>query len=168
MNCSEPAAASFEAPPAPDRVSRPPADPRAAVVESLADDVSSWRCRTVAGEEIALGDLRDEAVFLNVWATWCGPCVREMPSIAALQRAAAGTGVRFLLVSQEHGEVVERFARGQSLELPFASGPPLPAQLRTAAIPATFVLHRGRIVYRHVGAADWNDAKFREWLLALR
>lgn len=147
-----------------DVTSRKPADPAAAEVVELDAAALDWRCVTLAGEEIALGDLFDEVVFLNVWATWCRPCIAELPSIRALRDEVAGAGVRFLLVSDEAPDTVREFAAEHELDLPFATGGRLPAALYTAAIPATFVLHRGRIVYRHIGGADWNDPDFRSWL----
>jgi thiol-disulfide isomerase/thioredoxin len=145
----------------------PSADSASSEVTELSAEALEWSCRTTGGEEITLAELRDEVVFFNVWATWCGPCVAEMPGIAALARSV-GDRVRFLLVSQERPETVRAFAEERQLGLPFATSGQLPRELRTAGIPATFVLHRGRIVYHHVGMADWNEKGFRSWLLALQ
>jgi len=126
------------------------------------------QCTTTTGERITLGELSQEIVFLNVWATWCRPCVAEMPSIAALRNRMEPGSVRFLLVSNESLQKVRAFAEERDFDLPFASASSLPEALRTQAIPATFVLHRDRVIYQHVGGADWNDDSFFDWLRAIR
>ena len=140
-----------------------------AALDTLSAADLSWHCTSVTGERLVLGELAEEEaiVFYNVWATWCRPCVAEMPSIAALREALPEGRVRFLLVSTEDLQEVREFAAEQGLGLPFASASSLPVTLRTRGIPATFVLQGARVLYRHVGGANWNDPAFREWLVSI-
>lgn len=144
---------------------QPPSDPTTAITTPLDAQSLAWSVRTLTGEDIVLGDLEDEVVFLNIWATWCKPCIAELPSITALAEAAED--VRFLLVSNEDPEVVAKFVEQRDFDLPFVTAESRPELFTTRGIPATFVLHRGQILFRHTGSADWNDAAFRDWLIAL-
>jgi thiol-disulfide isomerase/thioredoxin len=135
----------------------------------LATVEGDWRMRTLGGEEVRLSDLRGKVVFLNVWATWCPPCVGELPSIEKLAQSLKGEEVAFVLVSQEQAEVVRKFAENKQLRLPFyvSFGPP-PKVFETNAIPATFVLNRrGEVVYQRIGSADWDTDKCRRFLRGL-
>ena len=140
--------------------------PETTVAKLSAADLS-WQCTSLDGEELVLGELTEEVLFCNVWATWCPPCVAELPSIAALRAALPEGQVRFLLVSTESAATVREFANARNLDLPFASASALPDALRTRGIPATFVLQGDRVLYQHVGGANWNDPSFRDWLLSI-
>jgi thiol-disulfide isomerase/thioredoxin len=96
---------------------------------------------------------------LNFWATWCAPCVAEMPSLQRLAAATADLDVGFACVTPEQPEVVRGFVakRGFTLPVRLLEGDP-PACFRGRAIPATFIIDKsGRIVMRHTGAARWDD-----------
>lgn len=129
----------------------------------------AWRIRDLAGREVALEAYRGRVVVLNLWATWCVACVREMPTLEALQEAVAGDGVVVLAVSPEAPGPVARFARRHRLRLaPWVEATPLPARLGVVALPTTLVIDpEGTVVLRHRGAADWNTPPIREWLRAL-
>jgi thiol-disulfide isomerase/thioredoxin len=66
-----------------------------------------------AGREISLGDFRGKLVLVNLWATWCGPCVEEMPSLDRLQARLGGRDFTILAVSSDRAgaKVVEPFVR---------------------------------------------------------
>ncbi|MEM7658746.1 MAG: TlpA disulfide reductase family protein, partial [Bacteroidota bacterium] len=72
--------------------------------------------RTLQHQPIALGEYQGEKILLNFWATWCGPCVAELPSMIEAHEQL-GDQVRFVLVSDEDPTVIERFA--QQKNLPF-------------------------------------------------
>jgi cytochrome c biogenesis protein CcmG, thiol:disulfide interchange protein DsbE len=66
---------------------------------TLGERVPPYAAATLEGDRISLADLRGEVVLLNLWATWCWPCRREMPSLEALHREMEGSGVRVVAVS---------------------------------------------------------------------
>lgn len=135
-------------------------------VHGLAD--YAWRIRPLGtgGEPFALERLRGRVLFINVWATWCLPCVAELASIAALRDSLRAHDVAFLIVSPEEPARVQAFLRRHRYDLPaYVEEQEIPAAYGLEALPTTFVVDRqGRIVLRHRGAADWDAAPVREFL----
>jgi len=103
-------------------------------------------------------DLRTVLV-LNFWATWCGPCVAEMPAFERLVAKLSHMSVRFAFISREEGAVVQQFLNKRGLALPvyLLAGEP-PASFTIRGIPATFVIDKtGRVALHHTGVAAWDD-----------
>lgn len=114
----------------------------------------------LAGTTVRLGNLRGRVVFLNIWATWCGPCRAEMPSMQALYAALAGPDFEMLAVSadQEGRAVVDRFVQEHRLTFPVLLDPDLQvaSRYRVTGYPETFVIDRnGTIVAHEIGPRDW-------------
>jgi thiol-disulfide isomerase/thioredoxin len=117
-----------------------------------------WTFQTMAGERASLADYRGKVIFLNVWATWCGPCLAEMPSLERLHTSVTGDQVAFLFVSEEDTSKIKPFVEKKGWKLPIFRAPALPDGFQTSGIPATFIIDRsGTVVVRHVGAADWGN-----------
>lgn len=119
----------------------------------------NWAFRTLDGKPTKLSEFQGKVVFLNFWATWCGPCVGELPSIEKLRDTLKDDAVAFLLLSNEDEATVQHFVKQKGLSLPIylSIGEP-PEVFRTSGIPATFILDpEGAVVYRHVGAGKWDD-----------
>jgi len=123
--------------------------------------------RTRGGELVRLGDLRGRPVLLNLWATWCGPCVAEMPALEALAAERAGTPLAIMAVSEDRkGEtVVAPFVEKLKLEqLPVYLDPA--GDVRHAfgvdAIPVTILIDRGgREIGRFLGPVPWDGPAAR-------
>lgn len=117
--------------------------------------LESFRMSDLNGEEIDLSKFKGKRVFLNIWATWCGPCIQEMPSILALQEKLQGQ-VEFLLASDEPLEVINRFK-----SRPVSNGLKLvrldnPEAFGINAIPVTFIFDEaGKLIHSELGARDW-------------
>jgi thiol-disulfide isomerase/thioredoxin len=128
-----------------------------------------WRLTTLAGQPVSLSDYRGEVIVINVWATWCAPCVREIESFARLSDALGDAPVTILLVSPERAEPVRRFARRYRYDQPFLlESAPMPAAFDLRALPTTYVIDRdGRIVLKQRGAADWGATAVVRYLLSL-
>ena len=80
-----------------------------------------------AGEPIALGDLRGNVVVLDIWASWCAPCVAALPDLQAIARELQGRGVRIVPVSIDRDgaiAAVRAYARMDIRALPLYVGPP--------------------------------------------
>lgn len=119
----------------------------------------AWPLQTLAGDTLSLDAFRGRPLFINLWATWCPPCIAELASIDALRRRAEVAETVFLIVSPEPADRVHAFLRRQDWELPaYVERAAMPDAFGLRALPTTFIVDRdGAIVLRHRGAADWND-----------
>lgn len=105
-------------------------------------------------------------IFINVWATWCGPCNTEMPSIQALyERYKDHPKMAFYVVSDENPATVQNFLQKKDYVLPFYmfSGS-YPAILDGNAIPRTYMLRHGQVLAEQVGAINWNDPQVFDFI----
>ena len=105
-------------------------------------------------------DYRGRVVVLNVWATWCSPCMAELPSLGKLAaHYSADKNVAVICLSRESADTIFKSRGAQDSQAPIysLSGHQLPGVYQTEVIPATFVIDRkGMIVAKHIGAADWS------------
>jgi cytochrome c biogenesis protein CcmG, thiol:disulfide interchange protein DsbE len=122
-----------------------------------------------------MDDYRGEVVLLNIWATWCGPCRIEMPSMQRLEERLGPKGLRIVAVSIDDPGMegrIRAFAEelGLSFELLYDPSGRIRDQYQTSGVPETFVIGRdGRIRRRVIGADDWSsepNVAFLERLLA--
>jgi thiol-disulfide isomerase/thioredoxin len=117
---------------------------------------------TLAGEPLSLASLRGAPAFINVWATWCEPCRRELPVFDALREE---TGIRVLAVSQDdparRGAVEAALkVAGVELEVALDTQGEVSRVLQAHALPTTVLLdERGEIVWRHVGEVTPDDLR---------
>ncbi|MBI5506684.1 MAG: TlpA family protein disulfide reductase, partial [Deltaproteobacteria bacterium] len=114
------------------------------------------------GKPRSLGELRGKVVLVNFWATWCGPCIGELPVLAELAERYRAAGFVVVAASVDDAETrdeVEAFARkrGKGLEvwIGAGAGDMAAAGLKGNAVPATLLLDRsGRIAQRAQGAVS--------------
>jgi len=126
---------------------------------------------TLDGKEVSLADNKGKVLFLNFWATWCGPCRAEMPSMAGLYALLKEDGLSMVAVTEEPRELVTRYLEHHPYPFPIVIDPTgeLTRRLRVIALPTTFVLDEDRrVIYSHMGPADWDTPSvvdlFREAL----
>lgn len=121
--------------------------------------------QSLEGQGIAHFIGKDKVTFLSFWATWCAPCVAELPSIAALHKDYKDQ-ISFVLVSRENPEVVKRFLDKKDLNLPvYFPSMEVPEVLQSNTLPTNYLIDgKGNIVIAEKGAADWNSKKVREVL----
>jgi thiol-disulfide isomerase/thioredoxin len=118
------------------------------------------RLKDLDGKAVDFASYRGRPIFLNFWATWCGPCRNEMPSIARLAADPRVKDVVFLCASvEDNPDEIRGYARREKLDLPFLIAKmPLPKAFQTEGIPATFVISRdGKIAIAEVGSMEWDE-----------
>lgn len=140
-------------------LTREPADsdnsaPR--IGKSLAD----FTLPDLQGRPVQLAALRGKVVFVNVWATWCPPCVEEMPTIQQLYERLHGQGLEILAVSLDAlgAQVVAPFMQSHRLSFPTLLDTKNLVQrlYRTTGVPESFIVDkRGILVEKVVGPRDW-------------
>lgn len=112
---------------------------------------------TLDGEEIELNKYGDKVIFLNLWATWCAPCIKEMPSIEAVSKKFGGK-VEFILASNEEMERIIKFKEKKPFDLNYVFMNTSPESIGVYALPATFIIGKnGEIAFEEKGSRDWNS-----------
>ena len=131
----------------------------------ILESYENWKLVDSKGNQFDFKQAEGKVVFINFWATWCPPCIAEMPSMEKLYQDYKDD-VDFLFVSNETQEVISKFKKKNAYEfLVHASLTANPEQLETSSIPRTFVLdQQGNIVIDKTGAADWNSKSVRKLL----
>jgi thiol-disulfide isomerase/thioredoxin len=119
----------------------------------------SWSVQAIEnGQIIPLSSLKGKVIFLNFWATWCGPCRMEMPSIETLYQRYKNTDVVFLCVSREAPTTLRPFVLKQGMDVPVYAARKIPAFFNMTALPTTFIISRsGKIALSRTGANLWNQ-----------
>jgi thiol-disulfide isomerase/thioredoxin len=128
-----------------------------------------WAVKSLDGQDFKMADAKGKVVFLNFWATWCSPCVAEMPSIQRLHEKLKDDGVVFVCVSNEETSKVSQFVKEKGLTFPIYTirGTP-PDVFKTRGIPATFILSpEGKIAFKHIGSAKWDDKRSIDFIKGL-
>jgi thiol-disulfide isomerase/thioredoxin len=117
-----------------------------------------WRIQGLDGKELEVEKSKGKVIFLNVWATWCLPCVAEMSSIQRLYDETKNEGIDFICVSDEDRIKVSKFVKEKGFTFPiYTLVGDKPQILETRGIPATFIISQdAHIVFKHVGAAKWD------------
>lgn len=126
--------------------------------EKLSDLDYNWVLAWGQNEPYYFSNLRDKVIIVNFWATWCGPCVAEMPELQSLYKKY-GDRVAFVLVTNETQEEVEAFMEKNQYLMPvfyLATAPPQVLSFRS--YPTTFIISKdGRVVSKKTGVANWDS-----------
>ena len=119
-----------------------------------------WQLTSTDGNQINLKDFKGKVVLINNWATWCPPCVAEIPSLQKLYDQYKDKVV-FLFVAQDKPEKVKRFVEKNNLHIPiYFMMNNMPSQLQSPSIPTTYIIDKkGEIIVKKTGAADWNSGQ---------
>ncbi|MFC4635786.1 TlpA family protein disulfide reductase [Dokdonia ponticola] len=125
----------------------------------------TYQLRTIDGFAHTAEIGQGKVTFISYWATWCPPCIAELPSIEKLYKDY-GDKIDFVLITQEEPDKVKRFLERKELSIP-AVFPQMetPELLYESTIPTNYIIDAsGKIIIKEKGPADWNSAEVRETL----
>lgn len=122
-----------------------------------------WNIIDEDGNAVNSESFQGEVVFLNLWATWCPPCIAELPEIQRIYDDY-GDRVKFVLITGQSPSEVGSFLSDRDHDLPvYYGGRSLPEKISARSIPTTYIIARdGSIVNKKVGAANWDSRATRK------
>jgi cytochrome c biogenesis protein CcmG, thiol:disulfide interchange protein DsbE len=140
-----------------------------------------YTVRALDGSEVQLSSFLGDVVLLNIWATWCLPCVREMPALQRLHEELEGQGLRIVAVSVDApsgalgpfgqpGGDVEEFRDRFGLTFDVLHDPTgrIQSRYQVNGLPTTFIIDRdGRIRRKVLGAAEWDAPRFADQIRSI-
>ena len=131
-------------------------------------DAPDVRLYNRKGDAVPLSSYRGRVVFINFWATWCGPCKAEMASLVALQRTLNPDDIAFVSIAEDDAwPPLDAYLRKTPLPFDvYRDQPPRVEDLfETKRYPTSFLIDRdGQALYRFNGARDWNNDDIRALL----
>jgi thiol-disulfide isomerase/thioredoxin len=125
----------------------------------IADETYQWNMYDLNGKPYSFSETKGKVVFINLWATWCPPCIAEMPSIEKLYlHFKDNPNIVFLLVTNETPEKVNPFMQKREFQFPvMISSQRVPQDFFSETIPATFVVDKnGVIIMKEQRAKKWH------------
>lgn len=120
----------------------------------------------INGEEVSFSEFKNQTVFLSFWATWCPPCIAEMPDIDDLYQKK-GSEVSFVLISLDENRIkAKEFVERKGYDFPiYYLKTGLPKTYSTSSIPTTYVISpAGKMVVENHGMAKYDTQNFRDLL----
>ena len=137
------------------------------IEKAVRKDISNfnWKLRSSTNDVLDFNSTKGKVVLINFWATWCPPCIAEMPSLQDLYNDY-NERVVFLFVTNDDFETVNKFKIKKDFNFEFyQSISNVPEELKTQSIPRTFIISKsGEIVVDESGAVDWNTDTVRSQL----
>jgi cytochrome c biogenesis protein CcmG, thiol:disulfide interchange protein DsbE len=124
-----------------------------------------------AQNKITLSQYRGQVVVLNFWATWCAPCVEEVPSLVEMQRRLKAKGVTVLAVSVDvDRDAFQQFVKNHNVNLVTVRDPSGKSNqlYGTFKFPETYIIDRQGVMRRKfIGAVDWTEPEITDFLSKL-
>lgn len=136
--------------------------------ESVADrekiNSYDWQLKGIDREDLDFNQVKGKVAVVNFWATWCMPCVAEMPSIQTLYKDYKDR-VEFILVTSDSQDKIQPFMLKHNFDLPVYNNYTQPiSEFETRTIPRTFLIDKKGYIVIDAGRADWDTKKTRRLL----
>ena len=142
--------------------------PNTELEEPLDERVNyNFNLKDLQGNVVSFSEFKDKVVFVNLWASWCPPCIAEMPSIQSLYDKVDQNDVVFVMISLDKDpERAKKFIEKRDFSFPvYTATGALPRAFRSGSIPTTLVLSKdGKIVSKKVGMANYDKKSFLKFL----
>lgn len=142
-------------------------DSNTAISQPLTPILPQFAVLDADGNIVHLENLKGKKVFVNLWASWCPPCKREMPSIAKLYKSIDTNKVTFVMISlDDKFEKAKAFVRSAKIHLPiFYPAENLPSLFNVEGIPSTFIFNEnGELIKRVDGGDNYNTGEYKTLL----
>ena len=118
--------------------------------------------------KVNLSAFKGKKVLINYWATWCGPCIQEMPSLLKAQEALKAENYVFLLVADEAIKRISRFTDRKNYNFTYLKSTTSLASMRIFTLPTTVIFNEdGKKVKTMVGTKKWDSKQMIKKLKAL-
>ncbi len=135
------------------------------------DSAPRFTVTTDQGQTVSRSKFEGKLLVLNFWATWCAPCIQELPSLDQFAKHYNGKGVTVLAVSVDRNEKRYRDLLSRVKPAFLTARDPegnLPANYGTYMYPETYVIDQsGKVVYKEANARDWMDPAFLNYFQSL-
>ena len=117
------------------------------------------------GNEVKISDYKGKRVLVNYWATWCTPCLKEMPSMEKAQEALKNENYVFLFATTDDIDKIRDFKKNNSYNFNFLKFKGTLDKLNIYALPATFLYNsKGEMARRIDGATEWDAEEILDQL----
>lgn len=137
--------------------------------ENIKDQEPTATYEDLEGNPIELSDYKGKRVLLNYWATWCRPCIEEMPDMEKAQAILEKDNYVFLFASDQSVEKINKFKEVRGFQLDYIKFNGAYAEENVSALPATFIYNEvGEQVLRFDGGLKWDSPEMIEKLRAVQ
>ena len=130
-------------------------------------EINTIQLKDLSGKIISLDIYSGKTIFINFWATWCKPCLQEMPSIEKARELLKGKNIEFLFASDETTEQITAFKTDHDYSFNYVTCENMDA-LNIAGLPTTFIFNpKGQLVFSEMGYRKWDDKENIDLLLEI-
>lgn len=137
--------------------------------DNVVEKKSTTTYEDLKGNAISLSDFKGKRVLLNYWATWCRPCIAEMPDMEKAQAILENENYVFLFASDQSVAKIEKFKEARGFNLNFIKYNGVYANKGVSALPATFIYNEvGEQVLCFDGGLKWDSPEMIEKLRAVQ
>ncbi len=138
--------------------------------KSPADFDYNFSMKDLEGNRVSFDQYKGKVVFINLWATWCGPCKAEMPGIQNLSEKLKGEPIEFVMLSVDIEaalpKVTTYLEKNQFTFPVFMPHGYLPEEMQVPSIPTTFVISKdGKILMKEVGTRNYDTKRMVNFLI---
>ncbi len=125
------------------------------------------RFKDLNGQPGKLEKYKGKTIFLNFWATWCNPCIAEMPTIEKAKTILSKENIVFLMASDENAEETEAFRKAHNFSFDFLQVQNS-EELNIPGLPTTFIFNNeGKLVFSESGFRKWHEKNNIDMILKI-
>ncbi len=137
------------------------------VTSQVMREIDKIRLTDLQGRTINVKEYHGKTIFINFWATWCKPCIKEMPSIIEAQNILQNEKIIFLMVSNENADQIEDFRKTYGYKLNFVRIENS-EEMNVLALPTTFIYNNnGKLIFSETGSRKWNEKSNIDMILKI-